>query len=351
MGVIRHRHLAAVLRLAAGLGFVVHGFAHTVFALRGTAGVQPTFAGAHAMLIFYSAALVCFVAGGVGVIGARPFSARRVPLLAVGTFASVLALTLGWQPDLWPGLAADAVLVTWLLVRRVPEPELPRAGRRVAARMFDALAALLVIYVAAGAILWPWHRTWGTSEGEWKMALPGDSADRNPALELMHGISIDAPAWVVWAWLVQIGQDRAGFYSYDELERLFGVAIENADAINTAWQQRAAGDLVPATQQGYLGGRFGDRPGWRVGHVEPCRALVLENWGAFVVLPEGPDRSRLIVRSRFGGPDAPVAGAAITFLAFELPHFIMERGMLRGIKQRAESPRGQIGASPCLASS
>jgi hypothetical protein len=163
----------------------------------------------------------------------------------------------------------------------------------------------------------------------------------------MHGVSIDAPDWVVWAWLVQIGQDRAGFYSYDGLERLFGADIRNADELRPEWQQRRAGDRVPATQRGYLGGVFGDQPGWHVAQVVPCRALVLDGWGSFVVVADGPDRSRLLVRSRMGHHDAPVAGAALSFIAFELPHFIMERGMLRGIKQRAESPRGQIGAAPC----
>jgi hypothetical protein len=209
-----------------------------------------------------------------------------------------------------------------------------------------------VAYVAIAAIAWPWHRSWGTTETDWRLALPGDPPARTPATELMHGISIDAPDWVVWAWLVQIGQDRAGFYSYDGLERLFGADIHNASELRPEWQTRRAGDLIPATQRGYLGGvlrRFGDPPGWRIAEVIPCRALVLENWGAFAVVPEGPDRSRLLVRSRMGAPDAPVAGAAASFLAFELPHFIMERGMLRGINQRAESPRGQIGASPCAA--
>lgn len=37
-----------------------------------------------------------------------------------------------------------------------------------------------------------------------------------------------------------------------------------------------------------------------------------------------------------GGPEAPVWGAGLTFAAFELPHFIMQRRMMLGIKERAE---------------
>ena len=343
--------LARALRILGGLALAVHGLAHAVFAYRGSTGVLPTYGGAHAMLIAYSLALVGFIAGGLGVMGSRAFYPIHTRCLAAATGASMIAMALGWQRDLWIGFAADAIVATWLLMRETPHPLAPRDERRFLARTSEGFALLLVVYVALAAFLWPWHRTWGTTDRDWTMTLPGDPQPRNRSTELMHAISIDAPDWVVWAWLVQVGQDRAGFYSYDGLERLFGAGIHNANEIRPEWQLRRAGDRVPATGPGYLGGLFGEQPGWQVAEVIPCRALVLDGWGSFVVVPEGPDRSRLIVRSRMGGPDAPVAASALSFVAFELPHFIMERGMLRGIKQRAESPRGQIGAAPCVSTS
>ncbi|MCL4292379.1 MAG: hypothetical protein KJ056_05045 [Acidimicrobiia bacterium] len=48
---------------------------------------------------------------------------------------------------------------------------------------------------------------------------------------MTRGITIDAPAAAVWRWLVQIGADRGGFYSYDRLENLFGLGIHSADEI------------------------------------------------------------------------------------------------------------------------
>lgn len=336
------------LRIGAGVALVLHGLAHAVFALRGSAGLLPTAAAAHAMLIAYTLAITTFVAAGVGLMGSRALHLVHVPMMAVGVCASTVALVLAWNADLWPGLVAD-VLVVWYLWKRTPASQVlpPRDPRRFLARTSEGLAVLFVAYVAAGALLWPWHRSWGTTDADWKMSLPGDPAVRLPSAELMHAIDIDAPDWVVWAWLVQIGQDRGGFYSYEHLEQLVGADIHNASAINPAWQHRAVGDRIPATPEGYAGGVFGARPGWTVTEVVPCRALVLDTWGSFVVVPNGADRSRLIVRSRMGGPDAPAAGAAVSFLVFEIPHFIMEREMLRGIKARAESPRGQIGASPC----
>ena len=76
-----------------------------------------------------------------------------------------------------------------------------------------------------------------------------------------------------------------------------------------------------------------------VSYVAPGRALVLANWGAFVLEPAGAGRTRFLIRSSIGAPDAPVWGAALTFALFELPHFIMERKMMLTIKACAESRR------------
>lgn len=173
------------------------------------------------------------------------------------------------------------------------------------------------------------------------MALPGDPVQRTAAFELMHAVTIAAPADAVWPWLVQMGQDRAGFYSYDWLERLFLADIHNVDEIRPQWQRLAAGDFVRATQRGYLGGVLGDDLGWFVLDVQPGRALVLQHWGAFVLRDDGYGVTRLLVRSTLSGPDISVCAAAISFTAFELPHFIMERRMLLGIKERAERSRGR----------
>ena len=170
------------------------------------------------------------------------------------------------------------------------------------------------------------------------MSLPGDELVPEAHYRMDHAVVVHAPADSVWPWVVQIGQDRGGFYSYDGLERLIGDDVRNADRIHPEWQERRVGDLVRATQRGYLGGRLGSDLGWRVAQLEPGRALVLENWGAFVVIPVDEHTSRLHVRLR--GPGTPsllgvVLGPA-NLLVFEPAHFIMERRMLLGIRDRAE---------------
>jgi hypothetical protein len=127
------------------------------------------------------------------------------------------------------------------------------------------------------------------------------------------------------AGLAQLGQDRGGFYSYEWLENLAGCKMRNADRIEPEWQHRELGETVHLHPAG----------GLRVSVFEPGRAFGLEGWGTFVLERLGPDRTRLIAR---GGVPSGLASAAYGVL-MELPHFLMERRMLLGIKQRAETKR------------
>ena len=133
---------------------------------------------------------------------------------------------------------------------------------------------------------------------------------------------MDAPAEQVWRWLVQIGQDRGGFYSYDWLENLAGCRLRSAEEVHEEWQHRQAGDPL-AIFPGYA---------TRLTEVDPPHALVIEDWGAYVVVPVDDASCRLLARSR---AHRDVSGVAYVLL-IELPHAIMERKMLLGIKKRAE---------------
>ncbi|WP_194949440.1 hypothetical protein [Actinomyces trachealis] len=71
-----------------------------------------------------------------------------------------------------------------------------------------------------------------------------------------------APAEAVWPWLVQMGYGRGGFYTFDLLERLAGVGIVNAKAINPDWQDLSVGDCV----------HLAEEVGLAVARLEPGRA-------------------------------------------------------------------------------
>jgi hypothetical protein len=324
----------AVVRVLGWL-VIAHGLSHAVLPLRGSLG--PV------MLIddwipagLYAFGMVGFVAAGLGILGLRPLDRAISPLLVLSSGLSLIALARFGDPTLWFGAACDVVLLVIGLWRAYGGwPAHPSHGPRwhVAG---VAAGTLLLIYVAGSTVLHPWHRTWGSTRAEVLMALPGDPAGRDPSLEIQHAVTIDAPPSAVWPWLIQLGQDRAGFYSYDWLERAFGADVHNVFELRPEWQSRRVGEIVPATQRGYLGGIFGDELGWTVAQLEPPRALVLENWGAFVLLPEQTTRTRFIIRSTMSNRHIPVWASVINLMTFDLPHFIMQRRMMLTIKELAE---------------
>ena len=152
--------------------------------------------------------------------------------------------------------------------------------------------------------------------------MPGDELVPDPPSSPRARSRSRRRAEAVWPWLAQIGQDRAGFYSYEWLENLAGCQMHNADEIHPEWQRRELGETV------YL------HPlnGLPVTRFEPGRVLALEGWGAFVLEPHGPGDTRLIARGR----TPRGLGALANALLMEIPHFVMERKMLLGIKERAE---------------
>lgn len=211
----------------------------------------------------------------------------------------------------------------------------------------NLLTKMVVGLTAAGAAaaayalaIRPWHLRWGATNEELTEALPGDEVKPDAGIQVTHAITIDAPAGDVWKWLVQIGQDRGGFYSYDWLENLFGLQIQNSDEIKSEWQRLEIGDFVRSAHKGWLGGRFDDTAGWYVVGLEPNRALVLRDeiekgsW-AFILKPIDENQTRFVVRVR--GDEAQSLGRKLLNLSvFEPAHFIMERKMLLTLKQRAE---------------
>jgi hypothetical protein len=127
-----------------------------------------------------------------------------------------------------------------------------------------------------------------------------------------------------------MGQTRGGFYSYTWLENLVGCHMRNADEIVPEWQELKVGDSVWLHPKA---------PPVEVAAVDPGRALVLKPWGAFVLRPIDERTTRLIIRSQ-GDYSPDLKNAVLNFLlwrvVFEPAHFIMERKMLLGIKERAE---------------
>ena len=104
----------------------------------------------------------------------------------------------------------------------------------MARKLVQVAARVALLYAARR-----YYRNWGTTKEECRMFLPGDELVGRPAVETTEGVWIDAPTSAVWPWLVQMGQDRGGLYSYETLENLVGLHYHNADRIHPEWQHLA----------------------------------------------------------------------------------------------------------------
>ena len=175
-----------------------------------------------------------------------------------------------------------------------------------------------------------WVLTWGATAEEAARPLPGDDLLARADIVATRAIGIDAPPSAVWPWLVQVGPGRAGAYTYDWIENLFGLNMHSADRIHPEWQNLGVGDVLRSRE---------DRPGVRVEILDPERALSNRSeagdwvW-TFVLVPEDGS-TRLISRNRIAMKGA-AAGQRLGMLVMEPGSLIMERKMLLGIKQRAE---------------
>jgi hypothetical protein len=179
-----------------------------------------------------------------------------------------------------------------------------------------------------------WVLTWGATAEEAARQLPGDDLLDPADIVATRAIGIDAPASAIWPWLVQMGPGRAGAYTYDWIENLFGLNMHSADRIHGEWQTLKVGDVLRSRK---------DRAGMRVEILDPERVLSNRSetgdwvW-TFVLVPEDGS-TRLISRNRIAIKGA-AAGQRLGMLVMEPGSLVMERKMLLGIKQRAErSPR------------
>ncbi|HME46730.1 SRPBCC family protein [Mycobacterium sp.] len=185
------------------------------------------------------------------------------------------------------------------------------------------------------------YRNWGATKEECQLRLPGDELVGEPTVQTTSAVWIDAPAPAIWPWLVQIGQDRGGVYSYQALENVIGLRYRNADRIHPEWQRLAPGDVVRLVPSGWMGLRNGVV--LQVDQVMAEKAIVLRGgtmevpWDAvwsFHVVPHWQDRCRLLVRTR---TRLRHPGEALGLEAVGPVTALVIRGMLLGIKRRVEA--------------
>jgi len=194
------------------------------------------------------------------------------------------------------------------------------------------------------------RRKWGAVKADFTKSWPGDDLVPEVKGEYLHAVTINAPAAVVWKWLVQLGQGRGGFYSYEFLENLIGCKMRNVDKIVPELQRLKVGDAIPMHPK--MGSPY------IVQAMEPPRFLLLlirvdtqtgkpfslsakkpakyQNQSWLLYLDENKQgTTRLISRSRNDWDDC--LGNTIFYGLFGPMSVEMDRKMLKGIKQRSES--------------
>ncbi len=215
----------------------------------------------------------------------------------------------------------------------------------------DVLEGAGGVAIILAALLSPFlrraRRHWGLDETAAERAYPGDSIVAEPRWSWTHGVEIDAPADDVWAWVAQVGADRAGFYSYQFLENVVGCKIANAETIHPEWRLRVGQSLLlhPDPQAPHLE-IVAVSPGHyfvAASHADDEARAHARPWAAvswlFFVEPLGEARSRLVSRYRAACSDDIATRLAFGPTLLEPVGFAMDRRMLLGVKERAESAR------------
>ncbi len=209
-------------------------------------------------------------------------------------------------------------------------------------------AASVALYVSR---LRPWLKGWGATPEEIWRPLPGDELVADPRWVFTQAVTIHAPASAVWPWLVQWGYQRAGFYSYDFVDRALGVrGVSSSARILPEFQNLRVGDDV----------LIAEGMGFKVAELRPHQVLLLAarvdfktfqpfdldaprpqeyidaSW-VWVLEERGANTTRLISRSRMDWRyKLSLASLFASGEFLKIGSCVMDRKMLLGIQQRAE---------------
>lgn len=197
------------------------------------------------------------------------------------------------------------------------------------------IASSVGLAIAYVGVLRPRHLRWGATDEEIARSMLGDEQIERPVVVTNRAVTVDAPPEDVWPWLAQIGElPRGGFYSYEWIERLMGMKVENADRILSDYQDinlgerldRAGNMIVRAVKLG------------RALVLGPPPGLWLDTTWAIMVYPAPQGRTRLVSRVRADVKHWTLT-ALLMMALLDPGQFLMERKFLLEVKKRAEGWR------------
>ena len=203
--------------------------------------------------------------------------------------------------------------------------------------------ALIIICTVLWRILRYLLQNLGAKQEERDKEWPGDALLDRADRTFTRAIDIAAAPENIWPWIVQIGREKAGFYSYELLENLAGFRVTNREAILPEFQTLREGEFIAFHPNGQ--GVYADT-------VEPNEYLILRNWKdeseieekrplskdtwSLYIVKGGEHKSRLVVRSCKETLRPDFLHVIVTLLFTDPVDFVMEYKMMRTIKRLAE---------------
>lgn len=220
---------------------------------------------------------------------------------------------------------------------------------RMKSRRFQRLCATAIAAIGAYALIVRRRLIrWGATDDEVDRTFPGAELIPGARRSATMAVTLDAPPAAVWPWLVQMGTDRAGWYSWDRLDN-FG--RRSADRLHPEWQTIRVGDRLAAKPDG--------SEWWDVAVLEPERFLCLRmsldlagrpfdpagprpryytdsTWG-FLLNDLGDGKTRLVV-SGYWALKPRWLQPILSALVLEPSHWVMQTRQFQLLKRRTEQP-------------
>lgn len=186
----------------------------------------------------------------------------------------------------------------------------------------------LIQFIIYSSLIQDEISTWNASKNEISAKMQGDNIA--PFIVSTRAITIDANVKEVWNTLVTLGADRGGFFAYTFLERLLGFEAHTINVPKDYIYDMRVGRLVPTTAA------KDEKYSFLVVASKKYEYFVLEGWGSFALKQISNTQTRLIIRTH--GLKGLYTWAKVSDLVFEPFHYIIEKRMLLGIKNKIENP-------------
>ena len=174
-------------------------------------------------------------------------------------------------------------------------------GKRWQRRLLRTILTFLVIIVVYNFLVLPWLLRWGATTEEFSRILPGDEFIENKEYKNTLAVTVNAQPSDIWPWVIQMGVDKAGFYSYTWMENIFGCKLRNADRIHPEWQDTKPGYYERVCRAA----EKKNMAGWIVTIIDPHKAFVWKGkdaeWMMGVYIDSiNANTSRIITRQQSG---------------------------------------------------